>query len=163
VPRREHQQVDLVLRPAGAEDHTSCADIYLQARAEAIGAGTMPPAVHGDDEVRGWMRDVVLADREVWLACTGADAAPVGLLVLDTEWLDHLYVRPAAWRTGVASALLSLAKGLRPGGFSLWVFEINTPARQLYERHGLVAVRRTDGADNEEGAPDVEYAWRPSA
>ena len=163
MPPPEHQQVDLVLRPAVPDDHSSCAAIYLKARAEAIGAGTMPPAVHGDEEVRTWMRDVVLADREVWLACSGEDQTPVGLLALDTEWLDHLYVRPAVWRTGVASALVSLAKALRPYGFSLWVFEVNMPARRLYERHGLVAVHSTDGAENEEGAPDIQYAWRPSS
>jgi hypothetical protein len=50
---------------------------------------------------------------------------------------------------------------LRPDGFELWVFAVNTRARRLYERHGLVAVEFTDGAGNEEGAPDVRYAWRP--
>jgi len=163
VLRPEPERIDLGMRPAGSDDADCCAAIYLEARAAAVAAGTMPPAVHGDEDVRLRMRDVALTDREVWLACTGAGEAPVGLLVLDTEWLDDLYVRPAEWRTGVASALLWLAKGLRPGGFSLWVFEVNMPARTLYERHGLVAIRSTDGAGNEEGAPDLEYAWKPSA
>jgi hypothetical protein len=43
----------------------------------------------------------------------------------------------------------------------LWVFESNVPARRFYELHGFVAVERTDGAGNEERAPDVRMEWRP--
>jgi GNAT superfamily N-acetyltransferase len=107
------------------------------------------------------MRDVVLPGREVWLAQPPDADAAVGLLVLDDAWLDSLYVRPDWWGRGIASALISLAKALRPEGFALWVFEINVPARRLYERHGLVIAQRTDGRENEEGAPDLQYVWRP--
>jgi chorismate mutase len=55
--------------------------------------------------------------------------------------------------------LLDLAKSLRPDGFSLWVFETNVGAQRFYGRHGQVPVRRTDGSDNEEKAPDIEMAW----
>jgi GNAT superfamily N-acetyltransferase len=154
------ESVDLTMRPATAEDHEHCAEIYLEARARAVADNTMPVGIHPDAEVRQWMRDVVLPGREVWLA-SAADDSAVGLLVLDRAWLDSLYVRPAWWGRGVASALVTLAKALRPDGFSLWVFEVNAPARRLYERHGLSLARRTDGSDNEEGAPDLEYVWRP--
>ena len=156
------QSVDLALRPAAPEEHEQCADIYLSARAQAEAEGTMPPGLHPPAEVRQWMRDVVLPEREVWLAHSPDDDTAVGLLVLDLAWLDSLYVRPAWWGRGIASALVSLAKALRPDGFALWVFEINTPARRLYERHGLVIARRTDGSDNEEGAPDLQYVWQPA-
>ena len=46
-----------------------------------------------------------------------------------------------------------------PGGFCLWVFETNTPARGFYARHGLVELERTDGAGNEEKQPDIRMAW----
>ena len=41
------------------------------------------------------------------------------------------------------------------------MFESNVGARRLYARRGLVEVERTDGAGNEEKAPDVRMAWRP--
>lgn len=160
--RRPQQSIDLVMRPAAPEEYAQCADIYLSARAQAETDNTMPPGVHTSAEVRQWMRDVVLPEREVWLAHPGDDDTAVGLLVLDRAWLDSLYVRPAWWGRGIASALVSLAKALRPDGFALWVFEINAPARRLYERHGLVIARRTDGGDNEEGAPDLQYMWQPA-
>jgi len=41
----------------------------------------------------------------------------------------------------------------------LWTFASNAGAQRFYERHGFVETRRTDGRDNEEGAPDVLYIW----
>ena len=61
---------------------------------------------------------------------------------------------------GIGSALLAVAKRERPQGLRLWAFQTNTGARRFYERHGFVEVRRTDGRDNEERAPDVLYACR---
>ena len=60
---------------------------------------------------------------------------------------------------GVGAALLDLVKAQRPDGFCLWVFEMNTPARAFYARHGLVELERTDGSGNEEKAPDLRMAW----
>jgi hypothetical protein len=31
------------------------------------------------------------------------------------------------------------------------------------EGHGFVEVKRTDGSDNEERAPDIQYVWSPEA
>jgi ribosomal protein S18 acetylase RimI-like enzyme len=58
----------------------------------------------------------------------------------------------------MGTALLDHAKARRPDGLALWVFQMNTPAQLFYEAHGFVAVRATDG-DNEEGAPDLRYVW----
>jgi hypothetical protein len=32
-------------------------------------------------------------------------------------------------------------------------------AQQFYERHSFVEAHRTDGRDNEEGAPDILFVW----
>jgi GNAT superfamily N-acetyltransferase len=61
---------------------------------------------------------------------------------------------------GIGARLLDLAKVLRPDRLELWTFAANIGARRFYERHGFLAVDATDG-DNEEGAPDVRYEWRP--
>jgi ribosomal protein S18 acetylase RimI-like enzyme len=55
--------------------------------------------------------------------------------------------------------LLDLAKALQPAGLQLWVFETNVGAQRFYRRHGFVEVERTDGAGNEEKAPDIRMAW----
>lgn len=116
----------------------------------------MPPSVHADDEAYPWLAGRLRED-EVWVAEVAGQV--VGYARLAGAWLDDLYVLPAHAGRGVGSALLDLAKALRPGGFSLWVFETNRPARDFYARHGLVELERTDGSDNEEKAPDIRMAW----
>jgi GNAT superfamily N-acetyltransferase len=78
-----------------------------------------------------------------------------------SDMLDHLYVEPEAFGTGVADALFEHAKSRRPEGFTFWVFQQNVRARRFYERHGSVAIELTDGSRNEEKAPDVLYEWHP--
>ncbi len=66
-----------------------------------------------------------------------------------------------AHNAGAGSLLLAKAKAELPRGFSLWTFQANLGARRFYERHGLAEARRTNGAANEEGLPDILYEWRP--
>lgn len=155
----EDGDLDLVVRPATADEAPVLAELYLTARAAAFPA--MPRPVHPPEAVRAWFAERLgaerSADREHWVA--ERDAEVVGFLVLTPEWLDSLYVHPALTGQGIGSVLLDLAKGLRPDGFGLWVFESNEQARRFYARHGLVEVERTDGSDNEEQAPDVRMVW----
>ena len=147
---------DLVLRPALPEDAAAVAEVHLAARR----AAPMPPAVHADDDVRSWLagRLAPASGDEVWVA--EAEGSVVGYARLHEDWLDDLYVHPRHQGQGVGAALLDLTKARRPGGFGLWVFERNTPARRFYARAGLVEVERTDGSGNEEGEPDVRVLWR---
>jgi chorismate mutase len=146
---------DLTLRAAVGDDADRLAEIHVRSRDAAFPA--MPRGVHPPDEVRDWVRGWDLDAWDVWVAEVGD--RPVGYGVLADAWLHSLYVVPEHAGQGVGSALLDLAKSLRPDGFCLWVFESNTPARQFSGRRGLVSLERTDGAANEERAPDVRMAW----
>jgi GNAT superfamily N-acetyltransferase len=137
-------------------DARAAADLYLRAREAALRAGSIPAGVHDDDDVRGYFASHIVEDCELWIA--EQDGALAGILVLDGEFVDQLYVEPGLTGRGIGSALLALAKRERPQGLRLWTFQSNTGARRFYERHGFVEVRRTDGRDNEERAPDVLYA-----
>lgn len=144
------------VRRAVATEARAVADVWLRSRRASVPA--IPAPVHPDDEVRGWFADVVLPDREVWVATDGTDGAIVAVLVLDGGWLDQLHVAPGWFGRGIGTALVDRAKAERPGGLDLWTFAGNTGARRFYERHGFVAVATTDG-DNEEGEPDIRYHW----
>ncbi len=144
---------ELSLRPAAPEDLADVADLYLRARGAA--SSLMPPPAHPPAEVREWVGSWDLARREVWVA---ERESLVGYLSLEDHWIDSLYVDPAAWRTGVGSALVGVAVALRPRGVCLWVFETNLTARAFYAAHGFVELERTDGRANEEGSPDLRLA-----
>lgn len=147
----------LAIRAATADDAPAIAELLLRARKAAVPA--IPPLVHDDDDVRRWVREVLVPTCEVWLAVEpDADAAIVGVLALEDGWVDQLYLEPTHTGRGIGTALLDHAKARRPDGLELWAFESNTGARRFYERHGFEAIGATAG-DNEEGAPDVHYRW----
>ena len=121
------EQSDLSLRRAEPEDAEALADLYSAARVAAV--PEMPPAAHTNAEDRVWMAgQLARTDRECWVA--ERDGQLVGYALLDAVWLDHLFVRAGATGQGIGTALLDLVKGLRPYGFSLWVFETNAGARR---------------------------------
>lgn len=146
---------EVTLRPGSAADLPAVAEVHLAARRAAV--PHMPPGVHPDDDVRRWVASWDLTTHDVWLAEAGDEL--LGFATLTQTWLESLYVAPTAQRSGVGSALLEVAKAQRPGGFGLWVFESNVPARTFYARHGLVELERTDGSGNEERQPDVRMVW----
>jgi GNAT superfamily N-acetyltransferase len=145
-----------VIRPARPGDAAAVAEVWLRSFAAAL------PTVrraHSDGEVRGWVCDVLLPGHDVWVA--DVEGRVVGLLAVSDGWLDQLYLSPD-WRgRGLGDRFLVLAKERQPSGLQLWTFQVNEPAQRFYERHGFVAVERTDGAHNEEQEPDVRYVWRP--
>jgi GNAT superfamily N-acetyltransferase len=105
------------------------------------------PVIHTDTETKDWVREVMLCHDVV---VAEADGRVVGFVALAGPVLEHLYVDPGEQGRGIGSALFELAKGLRPDGFDLWVFQRNERARAFYERRGLRLVELTDGAGNEE-------------
>jgi ubiquinone/menaquinone biosynthesis C-methylase UbiE/GNAT superfamily N-acetyltransferase len=148
---------DVTFRRAVAADADEVASLYLRARHAAVPA--IPPPAHADDDVRSFVRDRMIPERETWIAIEAG--AAVGLLVLEGDGVDQLYLEPSRVGEGIGSRLLDLAKSLRPAGLQLWAFQSNVRAVAFYERHGFVAEAWTDG-DNEEGAPDVRMRWRPA-
>ena len=146
---------DLALRPATVDDLPAVAELHLAARHGAGGA--FPPPVHPDDEARAWVAGWDLTAYDVWVAEHGGE--PAGYARWTATWLDDLYVRPEAQGRGVGSALFDLVTARRAGGFCLWVFESNQPAREFYRHRGCLELERTDGTANEERAPDIRVAW----
>lgn len=145
-------------RRAGPEDAGAVADVLIRSRAAA--AGAIPPPVHSADEIRGWIRFVVIPEREVWLLEDGG--RPLAVLVLADDRVDQLYVEPARTGRGLGTRLIELAKSRRPAGLQLWTFAANTGAQRFYLRHGFTAAEVTDGSGNEEKAPDIRFVWTPA-
>jgi ribosomal protein S18 acetylase RimI-like enzyme len=147
----------LIVRRAGAHDAPAVAEVWLRSYAAAL--PTVRQA-HTGDEVRDWIRDVVIACQETWVACVEGQVA--ALLSLEGSDVDQLYVDPAYQGRGIGSRLLATAQAGRPDGLGLWTFQLNQRAIDFYRAHGFVEIRRTDGVDNEEREPDVRMEWQPA-
>lgn len=144
------------IRRADFVDAEAVAEVWLRSRLASIPG--IPPPVHSDSDVRGYFERLVLPEEELWVAEAGG--AVVALLALDDYWIEQLYVDPEHCSKGIGSHLIAVAKRERPDWLRLWTFQANAGSRRFYERHGFVATGSTPG-DNEEGAPDVRYEWRP--
>jgi ribosomal protein S18 acetylase RimI-like enzyme len=147
----------VLLRPARTADGAAVAEVWLRSFDAAL------PTVrraHPDDDVRQWIRDVVVPGDDTWVA--EVDGAVVGVLALSAGWVDQLYLDPDFRGRGIGDRFVALAQERHPAGLQLWTFQVNGPAQRFYERHGFVAVERTDGAGNMEREPDVRYRWQPA-
>lgn len=159
---------DVTLRLAEPADADRVATLFGITRRAVVPA--MPPAIHTPEEDRRFFAALIdppdygvgpeaTGQTETWLAEADGIPDPLGFAVLQPGWLHSLYVHPDAFRSGVGSALLEVAKTRLASGFSLWVFASNQPARAFYAKHGLIELEHTDGSGNEERAPDLRMAW----
>jgi GNAT superfamily N-acetyltransferase len=152
--------MQLTIRRATSSDTDGVAELYLRARREAADAGSIPALAHGDADVREWAARLVIPRLECWLVERRPNGV-VGMLVLNENWIEQLYVDPELTRCGIGAELMALAKRRRPKGLRLWTFVSNDGAQRFYLHHGFQEVERTDGSGNEEGAPDILYSWAP--
>src|SRR5947209_6993623 len=100
-----HDPEQLVVRRASAADARAIAELWLRSFDAALPTVTR---AHSDDEVRQWIRDVVVAAMPTWVATVGAQV--VGMMVLHDGELEQLYLDPA-WRgRGIGDLLLVTAR-----------------------------------------------------
>ena len=142
------------VRRATVEDAAAVAAVFL----DSFHATYDFPLAHTDDEVRGWIRDRLIPNDEVWVAVDAG--VVVAILALAPGWVEQLYVAPGRLGQGLGGRLIALAKSREPEGLQLWTFQVNERARRFYERHGFLAVELTDGSGNQERQPDVRYEWK---
>jgi GNAT superfamily N-acetyltransferase len=154
LARTDDPDMHVTLRRGTPADARVVADLWVRARRAAT---DIPATIHTADDIRDWIAGRVIPHTDLWLAENQAGAL-VGLLVLDDDCVDQLYVEPTLTGRGVGSELLMLAMRQRPEGLRLWTFAANVAAQRFYERHGFVESVRTDG-DNEEQAADILYIW----
>jgi GNAT superfamily N-acetyltransferase len=136
------------VRPATADDAAAITTAYLEAWRAGY-AGILDLA---DLEVQAqqragydWQGAISSPDRVVLVAEHDGEIAGVAECEPDPPTdrratLQMLYVVPAAWGTGAASALVdaSLAEAHRAGRRTVWleVVEVQARARRFYEREG---------------------------
>jgi len=143
----------MILRKAEVSDASDIAAIHRRARA----AG-MPwlPVLHTPAQDIGFFTNRVLPVETVQVTIAGQKIA--GFSAFHDGWLNHLYIDPDNWRTGIGAALLSHAQTVN-SALQLWTFQGNLAARAFYAAAGFKEAEFTDGRANEEKTPDVRLLW----
>lgn len=145
------------LRRATPADHDAIGDVWLASWRATF---DFPPG-HPDDVVRRWLSTELVPRHETWVADAPGEGV-VALMALSDTMIEQLYVAPAWIGRGLGHRCIALAKARRPRGLDLYCFAVNARARAFYEAQGFTPVAFGDGSGNEEGQPDVRYAWRPA-
>jgi GNAT superfamily N-acetyltransferase len=143
-----------LLRTATADDVAAVATLMRRTWRRSL---PFLPVLHTPAEDHAYFAGVVFRDCTVLLAET--DGVLRGFLAWRPGWIDQFYVAPEAQRQGIGTRLLAAVQA-REDVVSLWTFTANGAARAFYARHGFTEIDRTDGAGNEERAPDVLLRWR---
>jgi ribosomal protein S18 acetylase RimI-like enzyme len=158
-PDQPHQPDPSVrLRRARTADAGAVARLWWRTRMASVPA--VPAPVHDEADVRRWAEDVLVASDGTWVAERGSEI--VAMMTVEGTEIDQLYVAPEHQHRELGTMLVELARRLSPHELNLWTVHSNTPAQRFYEALGFEVVDATDG-DNEEGAPDLRYRWKPGA
>jgi len=147
------------VRLARVQDVVAVTDLLWSARQAAV--PSVPPVVGNYERMHSWISGRLTETVDCWV--TEDSQGLTAMLLLEPGWIDQLYVRPDMIGRGLGSELVAKAKETMPDGLQLWTFQSNLGAHKFYDRHGFIAVERTDGKGNEEQEPDVRYVWTPEA
>lgn len=122
-------------RLATAEDAEALRDLERDASLAGLGhvfGGLRYPA---EDVLSRWRS--VLAEPDVVVEVLDGPDCLLALTAYDARSLRHLAVHPSAWRRGLGRA--GVERAVAAGARRLWVLELNTRARGLYESLGWAA------------------------
>ncbi|MDE4097030.1 GNAT family N-acetyltransferase [Phaeobacter gallaeciensis] len=144
--------MSLELRPARPTDAGTIGDILHRFAAETP---WMPELYSGAEAISFCG---VMIDRG-WVTVAEEGVRVLGFLARDGAEICALYLAPEARGQGIGKRLLDAAKGTS-GHLHLWTFEANSGAQRFYLREGFTETARSDGARNDEGLPDISYAWQ---
>ena len=146
------------IRAATIEGADEVADVYIGSRRRHV---AFAPLAHSDDEIRGWVRQVLIPKSSVLVI---EEARRIVAMMSTSQsangsWIEQLYVHPDMTSSGFGAALVAEAKKALPPPIQSYTFQQNLRSRSFYERLGFVAVEFTDGSGNEERCPDALYCW----
>ena len=147
------------LRPYRSPDLAEVVSLWRASKRKAFPYVEVQQSYSLEDDTAHF-RDVIAKDCEVWLAESGDQI--LGLMALEGDLIDQLFVKIDAQGQGIGTALLIKARELSPSGLRAYTFQKNTAARTFFEKYDFHVVR-AGASPPPENEPDLEYTWLPDA
>ncbi len=146
----------VVIRKMQPQELDDVAEVWWQSLDDST-QWLRPEQKHPVEEAMTFFRKVVAQRCEIWVAERGNEI--VGVLAMQQDEIDRMYVATEAQGQGIGSALVDHAKAMHQRGLRLVTLQGNAQACRFYERHGFVAYK-TSRSPPPEDEPDVWYRWR---
>ena len=128
-------------------------EMWRNSKEQALGVKVQ----HSFENHLNYLQEQLVQENQVFLALDTLLNKVVGLLAVDREWVNQLYIHIDYQRQGIGTRLLHLAKELSPDRLKLFTLDVNTNAQKFYEKHGFRIIGR--GIAEQEQLPDIEYEW----
>lgn len=145
-----------LLRPYQPDDLDAVVSLWYR-----VWHATFPDLTHPQTyaQWRSRFRDDLSRRGQVWVAEDSGRITGFIVVMVETGYLDQIFVETDQQRQGVGAALLNTAKQLCPTGLTLHTLQRNSQAAAFYAKHGFTAIRY--GTNKLNGQPNVEYHWAP--
>ena len=112
---------------------------------------------HSFEDHLNFLKFNLAKDNRIYLAVDEEENV-LGLMAMDSDFLNQLYVHIEHQGKGIGSELLNRAKEKSNGSLKLYTFESNSKAQRFYETHVFRIIG--GGSDNEEQLPDLLLEWK---
>ena len=144
-----------MIRPYREEDFETVVEFWFHA-VQAAEPELCQRMGYEIQSAREYFKNVVIPENKMWVY--ELDGVPVGLLAMQNDYIDRLYVDVNFHRRGIGTALIEYARSLSPDHLWLVTDQANKMSRPFYEKHGFV-VTKFGVSPPPESEPDVEYHW----
>ncbi len=106
-----------------------------------------------------YFQSVLTESCDIWLAEN--EEGLLGMMALEGDLINQLFVATTTQRRGVGTALLNKALELHPDRLRAFTFQKNRAARAFFEKHGFLIIDASlsPAPENE---PDLEYCRQSS-
>ena len=153
----EVSQSGLAIRPYQPVDLSDVVEMWHTSKRRAFPYVQVQQSYTIHDDTLHF-QEVISKECRVWLA--EGDHQILGLMALNDDLIDQLFVKVGGQRRGIGSLLVRKAMELSPNGLRAFTFQKNSAARSFFEKHGFEVVR-SGVSPAPENEPDLEYAWKP--
>ena len=147
---------EFIIREYRSEDFDAVTILWRISREKSIPEFQLEKG-HFFFEDRDYFQKQIVKNNQIWVV--ESQKYPVGFMAMNNDFVDQLYIDPDHQRRGIGRSLLNLAREQSPDHVWLYTLQVNTSAREFYEKNGFVA-EKFGISPPPESEPDVEYHWR---